>query len=145
MADVHTPEQRSRNMTAIRSKNTKPELIVRKVAHSLGFRYRLHRKDLPGKPDLVFPRRKKVIFVNGCYWHLHTCKYGKVQPQTNANFWQMKRESNVARDKKNTTSLKRIGWEVLTIWECETKDILNLKEKLNSFLKESAKDRKSNC
>lgn len=134
MTDVHTREQRSRNMAAIRSKDTKPEMIVRKIAHSLGFRYRLHRNDLLGKPDLVFPRRKKVIFVHGCYWHMHSCKYGKVQPKTNAEFWRAKRESNAKRDKANLRDLRKNGWNPLVIWECQTKDISFLRKIIVSFL-----------
>ncbi len=135
MADVLTPEQRHRNMAAIKSKNTKPEMIVRKVTHSLGFRYRLHRKDLPGKPDLVFPGRRKVIFVHGCYWHSHKCKFGKVQPKTNVGFWRAKRESNMKRDKKNLKELQLIGWKTQIIWECQTKDMLSLKRKISLFLR----------
>lgn len=134
MADVLTPEQRHRNMAAIKSKDTKPEMVVRKFAHSLGFRYRLHRKDLPGKPDLVFPRRRKVIFVHGCYWHTHNCKYGKVKPKTNTTFWQTKRESNVNRDKRNQRELKQLGWSVLVIWECQTKNPEILERILLTFL-----------
>src|SRR5688572_12051601 len=98
MSDVHTPEQRSRNMSAIQSKDTKPEMIVRRLLHTNGYRYRLHDKRLPGRPDLVFPSRKKVIFVHGCYWHMHDCKYGRVKPKSNSEFWSAKRNSNVSRD-----------------------------------------------
>ena len=134
MSDVHTKEQRSRNMAAIRSKDTKPEMIVRRIAHSLGFRYRLHRKNLPGKPDLVFPRRRKVIFVHGCFWHMHNCRYGRVTPKTNSSFWQNKRTSNVARDKQNRKDLKLKGWQVLTIWECQTRDQHLLENKIRDFI-----------
>lgn len=134
MVDVHTPEQRSRNMAAIKSRNTKPELIVRKIAHSLGYRFRLHRKDISGKPDLVFPRLKKVIFVHGCYWHMHNCKYGSVIPKTNAAFWKNKRESNVARDLRNMQSVEKFGWEPLVVWECQTRQIIQLSKTLSSFL-----------
>ena len=136
MTDVHTPEQRSRNMAAIRSNNTKPEMIVRKVAHSLGFRFRLHRKNLPGKPDLVFPRSRKVILVHGCYWHMHNCKYGKVKPKTNTDFWQAKRESNVKRDRKVLRQLKKLGWMYLVIWECQIKNVAQLKETVSAFLRQ---------
>src|SRR5688500_201263 len=118
--DVHTPEQRSRNMAAIRGKDTKPEMVVRRVAHRLGFRYRLHRRDLPGAPDLVFPRLRKIINVHGCYWHMHACPYGRVVAKTNAEFWRNKRRGNVVRDRRNERELRRLGWEVLTLWECET-------------------------
>lgn len=134
MADVLTPEQRRRNMSAIKGKNTKPEMMVRQLAHSLGYRYRLHRKDLPGKPDLVFPSRRKVIEVYGCYWHMHDCRYGRVVPKTNAEFWQTKRLSNVTRDTRNTEELAKQGWRVLIIWECEVRDTEKLRERITEFL-----------
>jgi DNA mismatch endonuclease (patch repair protein) len=134
MADVLTPEQRRRNMAAIKGKNTKPEMLVRQLVHSLGYRYRLHRKDLPGKPDLVFPSRRKVIEVYGCYWHMHDCPYGRVVPKTNAEFWQNKRLSNVTRDAKNSEELAKQGWRVLIIWECEVKDKEKLQERITHFL-----------
>jgi DNA mismatch endonuclease (patch repair protein) len=121
MVDVHTKTQRSFNMSRIRGKDTKPELVVRSFVHRLGYRFRLHRKDLPGKPDLVFSRHKKIIFVHGCYWHLHSCKYGKVKPATNAEFWQDKRTGNKERDKRNIRELKKLGWEVLVVWECQVR------------------------
>ena len=121
MADVHTAAQRSFNMSRIRNRNTKPEMIVRSIAHGLGYRYRLHRKDLPGKPDLVFSGRRKVIFVNGCFFHLHDCRYGNVTPKTNADFWAKKRLSNAERDARNIAELEKGGWQVLTVWECQTK------------------------
>jgi len=121
MADVLTPEQRSFNMSQIRSRNTKPEMIVRSLVHRMGYRYRLHRKDLPGKPDLVFPSRRKIIFVHGCFFHLHDCSYGRVVPKTNAEFWQNKRQGNVERDNRNLEALENDGWSVLIVWECTTK------------------------
>ena len=133
--DVHNPTQRSRNMAAIRSKDTKPELIVRRVAHRLGYRFRLHRADLPGKPDLVFPRLRKVVEVRGCYWHMHTCRFGCVIPKTNADFWQRKRSSNVKRDQQNLAELRTAGWEVMIVWECETKDAAQIEQRLAEFLK----------
>lgn len=132
--DVHTREQRSRNMSAIRSKDTKPEIIVRCIAHRLGFRFRLHRRDLPGVPDLVFPKLHRLINVHGCYWHMHDCRWGSVTPKTNAGFWQTKRTGNVARDKRNLAELQRSGWKVLTIWECETRDREKLAAKIALFL-----------
>ncbi|MFY9255492.1 MAG: DNA mismatch endonuclease Vsr [Fuerstiella sp.] len=123
MTDVHTSAQRSFNMSQIRGKDTKPELIVRSLIHQMGFRFRLHRKDLPGKPDIVLPRHRKVVFVHGCFWHMHRCRYGKVVPKTNAEFWQNKRQSNVDRDKRNLKKLKDEGWQTLVIWECWTRDI----------------------
>lgn len=134
MADVLTPDQRRRNMAAIKGKNTKPEMIVRRLIHSFGYRYRLHRKDLPGKPDLVFPSRCKVIEVYGCYWHMHDCQYGRVVPKTNTEFWQTKRLSNVTRDTKNSKELAKQGWRVLVIWECEIKDADKLRQRITQFL-----------
>ncbi len=134
MADVLTPEQRRRNMAAIKGKNTKPEMVVRQLAHSLGYRYRLHRKDLPGKPDLVFPSRHKIIEVYGCYWHMHDCPYGRVVPKTNAEFWQTKRLSNAMRDIRNSEELAKQGWRVLIIWECEVKEADKLRERITQFL-----------
>lgn len=132
--DVHTREQRSRNMSAIRGKDTKPELIVRRIVHRLGYRFRLHRRDLPGAPDLVLPKYRKIIFVHGCYWHMHTCRWGCVTPKTNAEFWQTKRTGNVERDARNLAKLKQSGWRVLTVWECETRDIGKLSQRLDRFL-----------
>jgi DNA mismatch endonuclease (patch repair protein) len=121
-------------MSAIRGKNTKPEMIVRRIAHGLGYRYRLHRRDLPGAPDLVFPSLRKVINVHGCYWHMHSCRWGCVSPKTNAEFWQTKRSGNVQRDKRNLMQLRRDGWTVLTVWECETRQADKLRLRINSFL-----------
>ena len=121
MADVHAPEQRSYNMSRIRNKNTKPEELVRKYLFSQGFRYRKNDTRLPGKPDIVLPKYRTVIFVNGCFWHGHKgCKYF-VWPQNNADFWKKKIESNVERDIKNSQLLQDLGWSVLTVWECELK------------------------
>ncbi|HEY1807942.1 MAG TPA: very short patch repair endonuclease [Acidobacteriaceae bacterium] len=119
--DVHTREQRSRNMAAIRSANTKPEVRVRSALHILGFRFRLHRKDLPGRPDIVLPKYRTVLFVHGCFWHCHRCKYGSVTPATRAEFWAAKRGGNVARDRRNAAALRKLGWRVLTLWECEVR------------------------
>jgi len=134
MTDVLTPEQRHQNMSAIKSKNTKPEVIARHIIHSMGYRYRLHQKDLPGKPDLVFPKYSKVIFIHGCYWHMHNCRYGRVVPKTNAKFWKNKRESNKNRDKKNRLDLKKLGWEILTIWECQLRNLTALEKRIVAFL-----------
>lgn len=119
MADVHTPEQRSYNMSRIHGKNTKPEELVRKYLFSQGFRYRKNDVRLPGKPDIVLPKYKTVIFVNGCFWHAHEgCKYF-VWPKNNADFWKKKIESNVARDNRNYQQLVQQGWKVIVVWECE--------------------------
>lgn len=137
MTDVLTPEQRKFNMSQIRCRNTKPELIVRHMIHSLSFRYRLHRTDLPGKPDLVFPSLKKAIFVHGCFWHMHNCRYGRVKPATNPTFWESKRQSNKRRDSEKKRELQRMGWDVLVIWECRTKnDLKRLHKRILSFLSE---------
>jgi DNA mismatch endonuclease (patch repair protein) len=141
MTDVHTPEQRSRNMSAIRGADTKPERIVRSLAHGMGYRFRLHRRDLPGKPDLVFPARRKVILVHGCFWHVHDCPHGRVKPATNAGFWASKRGGNAARDQRNLKALETAGWSVLVIWECETRSPEPLARKLREFLEGSSGER----
>jgi DNA mismatch endonuclease (patch repair protein) len=128
MADVHNPEQRSRNMAAIKGTNTKPEMRVRSILYGLGYRYRLHRKDLPGKPDIVLAKHRTVIFVHGCFWHCHDCRRGSVVPKTRSEFWSAKRGGNVVRDEKHMAALKAAGWKVITIWECQTRtdeDICN--------------------
>jgi DNA mismatch endonuclease (patch repair protein) len=134
MADVHTQKQRSFNMSQIRSKNTTPELTLRRMVHSLGFRYRLHGKRLPGRPDLVFAGRHKVIFVHGCYWHMHACKYGRVIAKTNAAFWREKRQSNAVRDRRNVRELARLGWKVLVVWECSLHRPQHAKQRVVAFL-----------
>lgn len=125
--DRHTPEQRHRNMAAVKGKNTKPEITVRKLLHKLGYRFRLHRKDLPGRPDIVLPKYKTVIFIHGCFWHRHpNCKYAST-PSTNTVFWEKKLEENVRRDREDVDKLEKLGWRVITIWSCELKnrDIYN--------------------
>lgn len=117
MVDVLTTEQRRLNMSRIKGKNTKPELLIRKRLHARGLRFRLHRKDLPGRPDLAFPKTKVAVFVNGCFWHGHGCALFK-QPATRNSFWQEKIAKNVARDKRALQDLKVIGWRSLTVWEC---------------------------
>ena len=115
-------EQRSRNMSAIKSKNTKPEIKVRKVLHSMGYRFRLHSKDLPGSPDIVLPKYKTVIFVHGCFWHRHeNCKYAST-PKTRQEFWEAKFRENINRDKLNQENLSSNGWKIIIVWECEIKD-----------------------
>lgn len=139
MPDVHSPEQRSYNMSRIRNKDTKPELIVRSIVHQMGCRFRLHRTDLPGKPDLVLPRHRKIIFVHGCFWHLHRCRYGRVTPKTNAEFWQAKRTANVERDRRNLKNLRRAGWQAIVIWECWTrKPESKVIPRLESFLADTS-------
>ncbi|QHK21713.1 DNA mismatch endonuclease Vsr [Pseudarthrobacter psychrotolerans] len=138
MADRLTPEQRSWNMSRIRGKNTKPELLVRRLLHSKGYRYRLHGRAgnsrLPGRPDLVFAGRRKVIFINGCFWHFHDCRVGQHAPKTNATFWEAKRTRTKSRDADQCQQLKAAGWEVLTVWECELKDGSALEAHLVKFL-----------
>lgn len=136
MTDVHTPEQRSRNMSRIRSKNTRPEVVVRSLVHRLGYRFRLHTTDLPGRPDLVLRRHNRVIFVHGCFWHCHNCRYGSVKPAANAEFWETKRAGNVARDQRNRELLQEMGWHVLVVWECCTRNPEQLKEQVAAFLEE---------
>jgi DNA mismatch endonuclease, patch repair protein len=123
-------------MAAIKSKNTSPELLVRSVTHRLGFRFRLHSKDLPGKPDLVFRPRKKAIFVHGCFWHQHgalRCRDGSV-PKSNVRYWSAKLAKNVLRDQQNIAMLKSMKWKVLVIWECETRDSVRLSRTIKRFL-----------
>ena len=128
-------EQRSRNMSAIKSKNTKPEIKVRKVLHSMGYRFRLHRKDLPGSPDIVLPKYKTVIFVHGCFWHRHqNCKYAS-NPKTRREFWKKKFKENIERDKKTQEKLKNLGWKTNIVWECEVKNREILFLKLEEILR----------
>lgn len=136
MTDIFKKGKRSQIMSHISGKNTKPEIIIRKIVHSLGFRFRLHKKELPGKPDLVFPKYKKVIFVNGCFWHGHkNCLRSKL-PSTNKKFWEEKIEGNKRNDKSNKIKLKKLGWDYLVIWQCEIKkkSAEKLKNKILKFL-----------
>jgi DNA mismatch endonuclease (patch repair protein) len=133
VTDVHTTEQRSRNMAAIRGKNTTPEWKVRRALHALGYRYRLHVAGLPGKPDLVFPRYRVIVFVHGCFWHMHRCHYGRPKPATNVTFWEQKRLGNVERDRRNRKALTATGWRVYTIWECETRDTATLSKRIEDL------------
>jgi DNA mismatch endonuclease (patch repair protein) len=120
--DILDRQARSRLMGRIRGKDTKPEMVVRRIAHRLGFRFRLHRRDLPGSPDLVFPGRRKVVFVHGCYWHRHPGCHLAYEPKSNVEFWTEKFASNVARDQKALADLQNQGWDTLVIWECDAKD-----------------------
>jgi DNA mismatch endonuclease (patch repair protein) len=126
--------QRRRTMQAIRSKNTKPEIFVRKLVHGLGFRFRLHHKGLHGSPDLAFIGRKKVIFVNGCFWHQHSGCPGCHVPKSKHAYWLPKLRRNVERDVANTAALRKAGWKVLTVWECELKNTKRLATRLQKFL-----------
>lgn len=131
--DRLTPQRRSRLMSRIRGKDTAPEMAVRSILHRLGYRYRLHVKDLPGKPDLVFPALRKAVFVHGCYWHGHSCRLGRAQSKSNVDFWAGKLAANTSRDARNVALLRERGWEVEIVWQCELKEGLWL-ERVLRFL-----------
>jgi DNA mismatch endonuclease (patch repair protein) len=135
--DVLTETQRHGCMAAIRNKDTKPELIVRRLVHVLGYRFRLHRAGLPGRPDLVFVANRKIIFVHGCFWHRHSCSKGRSIPATRKQFWRRKLEGNRLRDKDNQRKLRQLGWKVLVVWECWTRDVTRLEKRLRSLLEEA--------
>lgn len=132
--DNLTIAQRSQLMSGIRGKDTKPELAVRSVVHRMGYRYRLHGKELPGKPDLIFPARAKIIFVHGCFWHGHACPTGRRRPKSNCSYWNSKLDGNMKRDRATTRKLRRLGWGVLVLWECQLKDQAKLRKRLARFL-----------
>ncbi|MFZ2028845.1 MAG: very short patch repair endonuclease [Vitreimonas sp.] len=136
MADKLSKIRRSENMRRIKGRDTAPELAVRRIVHAAGFRYRLHRRDLPGKPDLVFGPKKKIIFVHGCFWHSHDvsgCADSR-KPKSNKSYWTPKLRSNKERDERHRATLQNNGWAVLTIWDCETKDLERLRTRLIKFL-----------
>ena len=134
MADHVDRKKRSLIMAAVRSEDTRPEMAVRKIVHGLGYRYRLHVRTLPGRPDLVFPAHRKIVLVHGCFWHRHRkCRYAS-SPKTRRKFWESKFAGNVARDRRTVRELKRMGWTVLTVWQCELKKPVRLTERLNDFL-----------
>lgn len=132
--DIVTREHRSSIMAQIRGRDTKPELAVRRAAHALGYRFRLHRRELPGSPDMVFPARRKVVFVHGCYWHRHPGCRLAYTPKSNVTFWTAKFDRNVSRDEEAQARLIELGWDALTIWECQTTDDSRLKRLLREFL-----------
>lgn len=132
--DIVSPEKRSRMMAGIKGKNTKPEMVVRKLVHRMGYRFRLHRKDLPGSPDLVFPRLRRVIFVHGCFWHQHPGCRLAYTPKSNTQFWHDKLTANTSRDAMAVMALDALGWKVLIVWECEISNLPALAQRLNSFL-----------
>lgn len=135
MTDTLSKSARSERMSRIKGRDTGPELIVRRLIHAMGYRYRLHQKGLPGRPDLVFASRRKIVFVHGCFWHRHdnsACKLARM-PRSRTEFWRPKLEANAVRDKKAIESLKSSGWDVLVIWECELKDRAFLQSKIKSF------------
>lgn len=134
--DSLTPAERSERMSRVRGKGSKAELVVRSLVHRMGYRYRLHGTKLPGKPDLVFPRRRKVIFVHGCFWHRHPdphCKLARM-PKSRQDFWAPKLEGNRARDLRQITALEAMGWSVLELWECQLRDTSSLENKIRTFL-----------
>jgi len=132
--DTLSPAERSRIMSMVRSKDTTPELVVRRLAHHMGYRFRLHRTDLPGRPDLVFPSRRAVIFVSGCFWHRHDCPNGRRLPKTRTRWWRGKLESNRKRDATVQRRLRRLGWRVMVVWECQLKDVDRVARRIARFL-----------
>ncbi len=134
--DIVTREQRSRMMSGIKGKNTKPELLLRSALHKLGFRFRIQRKNLPGKPDIVLPKYKTIIFVHGCFWHRHPgCKYAYT-PKSNVEFWTNKLEGNVIRDRLTEKALEEMGWRILIVWECEVKTLIENNARLRAMITE---------
>lgn len=141
MTDTLTPEERSKRMSLIRSKDSSPEMKLRSLVHKMGFRYRLHVKDLPGTPDLVFPSRRAVIFMHGCFWHRHEgCKLARL-PKSKLDFWKPKLEENRKRDIRNQNQLKELGWRVLVVWECEMSNHELVSEKVREFLQEKGEEK----
>ena len=139
--DIVTPARRSEIMARIQGRDTVPEVVVRRTAHRLGFRFRLYRKDLPGRPDLVFPRYRAVVFVHGCFWHRHDgCRFAYT-PRSRVRFWTEKFRQNVARDRRTEDALRSLGWRVLVIWECETRDDAVVAARLKHFLRAADVDR----
>ena len=137
MADKFKPSVRSRIMAAVRSEDTEPELSVRRMVHAMGYRYRLHCSNLPGKPDLVFSSLRKVVFVHGCFWHRHPGCSRTTMPKTSVAYWNSKFAANVSRDRSNQRELRRMGWKVLVVWECELKFAKKLGSRLSRFLVKS--------
>lgn len=135
----NTPELRSRTMRAVKWRDTGPEMLVRRLVFNMGYRYRLHQASLPGKPDLVFAGRHKVIFVHGCFWHGHNCLRGARQPKQNAAYWSDKINGNRNRDVVNLVALSKLGWEALVIWECELKDAPAVRRRIVDFLGENGR------
>jgi DNA mismatch endonuclease (patch repair protein) len=132
-----TPELRSRVMRAVKSTDTAPELLVRSLAHRLGYRFRLHRRDLPGNPDMVFPGLHKAIFIHGCFWHGHKCARGARVPKNNRDYWKKKIERNQKRDRAALVALKGSGWKATVLWECQLRDQTRLRRRLSDFLKKA--------
>ena len=134
MTDVFSKEKRSWIMSRVKGRDTKPEMLVRSFVHRMGFRFRVHRRDLPGNPDIVLPRHGKVIFVHGCFWHGHKLCPRSKRPATNKSFWNKKLDANIKRDKHIRNELRRMGWKLLVVWECETHNPEKLLGKLERFL-----------
>jgi DNA mismatch endonuclease (patch repair protein) len=134
VVDILTPEQRQRCMSQVGSKNTTPEILVRRLLHALGYRFRLHRKDLPGTPDIVIPKLKSVILVHGCFWHSHRGCHRASRPETNVQFWKSKLDANIRRDRTVRHRLRKLGWRILVVWECQTRNA-NLERRLRVFLR----------
>lgn len=124
-------------MSRVKGRDTRPEKLVRSLLHRMGYRFRLHRKDLPGKPDVVLPRHRKIVFVHGCFWHGHEGCRRASRPKSNVEFWNRKLDANIARDAGTQRELESSGWEVLTVWQCETRDVAALLERLERFLRKS--------
>lgn len=133
MTDILSPIERSKRMALIRGKDTKPEMKVRRWLHAKGYRYRLHVRQLPGSPDVVFPARKKALFVHGCYWHRHECRLATT-PAANRDFWEAKFAANVARDQAKEKALRALGWDVLVVWQCELRDMERTGDRIVNFL-----------
>lgn len=134
MADTRTPEQRRRIMQSVKTQDTGPEMAIRRWLHARGYRYRLHRRDLPGSPDIVFPKRRAVIFVHGCFWHGHNCPKGRL-PKSRPEYWKPKIEANQARDRRVRAELRALGWRARDVWQCELKQTLTLGRRLEKFLR----------
>lgn len=141
MPETLTKQQRSRIMAAVKSRNTKPEIVVRRLVHRLGYRFRLHGRDLPGTPDIVLPRLRKVINVHGCFWHMHTCCHARRAPVNNREYWRRKRFRSATRDKKSGEMLRRAGWTLLIVWECELKQPNRLAARIRRFLRSESPHR----
>jgi len=136
MTDRFTREERSAIMSRVKGRNTQPEMAVRRALHRMGFRYRLHASDLPGRPDIVLPRHRKVVLVHGCFWHGHEGCPRAARPSANADFWAHKLDANIHRDAEVREQLHRLGWQVLTVWQCEARDLAGLERRLRSFMME---------
>lgn len=135
MADTINPDRRSENMRRIKSKGMRPELTVRRLVHSMGYRFRLHVSDLPGKPDIVLTRKKKIIEVRGCFWHQHGKCVDSHIPKSRIQYWRPKLQGNQRRDKRNARALEALGWKIFVVWECEVQDLKRIKRDLSKFLR----------